>query len=412
MVEKRDIVIRKARTRISPNKIVDISIDGGKIIGIEERVQAKGEIEIDANEGLVTESFVDPHVHMCKVYTLQMIGEEAMKLYEGSEMGAAMTAIELASKVKERYNASWIYENAKKAVTLGIKYGTLHHRAFVDTDTKAKLEGIKALLKLKEEFKGTVNLEVVAFPQDGVIRDPGSEELVRKAIEMGADTVGGIPWIEYTDKDAHKHIDKMFEIAKEYGRGLAMLTDDAGDPNLRTTEMLAVKAIEEGWIGKVVACHARALQTYPQPTFKKLVALLKKADMSIVSDPQTGPMHAKGPELLNEGVNVALGQDDITDAYYPYGRGNMLEVAFLASHLFWETTLGGIEKLYDMVTKNAAKAMWLKNYGLRAGCEANLVVLNSNSVSDALRYHDAPRYVISGGKLVVENEFKTTYHLG
>lgn len=408
MSEQFDIVIKNARTRAAPDKLVNIAIENGKISKITNK-SVQGKIKLNANRNLVTESYVDSHVHMCKVYTLRMIGEEALGLYSAGEMGAAMTAIELASKVKEKYEASWIYENAKKAVTIGMKYGALHHRTFVDTDTKAKLEGIKALLKLREEFKGKVTLEVVAFPQDGVVRDPGAEELVRKAIEMGADTVGGIPWIEFTDKDEQTQIDKMFEIAKEYNKNVAMLTDDAGDPNLRTTEMLAVKAIEEGWIGRAVACHARALQTYPQPTFKKLVALLKKADMSIVSEPHTGPMHAQVQELLKEGVNVALGQDDIADAYYPYGRANMPEVAFLTSHLLWETSMAGIERLYNMITKNAAKAMWLKNYGLRVGCEANLVVLNWDKVSDVLTYHEAPRYVISGGKLVVENELKTTY---
>jgi cytosine deaminase len=292
-----------------------------------------------------------------------------------------------------------------------LKHGVLHIRAFIDTDTKARLEGIKALLKLKEEFKDVADLQVVAFPQDGVLRDPGSEELVREAIEMGADVVGGIPWIEYTDEDARKHIDLIFEIAKEYNKDVAMLTDDAGDPTLRTTEMLAIKAIKEGWTGRVEACHARGMEMYPEPYFRKLIALLKRADMSIVSDPHTGPLHAKVNQLLKEDVTVALGQDDIADAYYPYGRNSMLEVAFLASHLLWATTVAEMEQLYDMVTKNAAKVMGLKGYGLQRGCQANLVVLNVKDVYEALTYQDVPAFVISKGKLVVENEFKTTYHV-
>ncbi|MEM3061550.1 MAG: amidohydrolase family protein, partial [Candidatus Bathyarchaeia archaeon] len=372
MVKEFDILIKNSRTRVYPEKLVNIGIKDGKIDEISTKAN-KGIIELDAKGNLVTESFANPHLHMCKVYTLHMIGEDALKLYQTPKMGAAMAAIELASMVKEKYNEGLIYENAKKAIMLGLKHGLLHFRAFVDTDTKAKLEGIKALLKLKEEFEKVIDLQVVAFPQDGVVRDPGSEEFVRSAIEMGADIVGGIPWIEYTDEDMHKHIERMFEIAKEYDKDVAMLTDDAGDPNLRTTEMLAVKAIKEGWIGRTMACHARAMETYSDPYFRKLTALLKRANMSIVSDPHTGPLHARVKELLREGVNVALGQDDIADAYYPYGRNNMLEVAFLASHLLWATTIGEMEQLYDMITKNAAKAIGLNGYGLKVGNKANLV---------------------------------------
>lgn len=410
MTEKFDIVVRNAKTRAYPEKLVDIGIRNGAISEISPKV-GEGKAELDAKGNLVTESFVNPQLHMCKVYTLQMVGDEALKLYQGSGMGAAMAAIELASIVKRKYHESWIYENAKKALMLGLKHGVLHIRAFIDTDTKAKLEGIKALLKLKDKFKDVIDLQVVAFPQDGVLRDPGSEELVREAIEMGADVVGGIPWIEYTDEDAREHIDLMFEIAKEYNKDVAMLTDDAGDPSLRTTEMLAVKAIKEGWTGRVEACHARGMEMYPEPYFRKLIALLKRADMSIVSDPHTGPLHAKVNQLLKEGVTVALGQDDIADAYYPYGRNSMLEVAFLASHLLWATTVAEMEQLYDMVTKNAAKVMRLKGYGLQTGCQANLVVLNVKDVYEALTYQDVPAFVISKGKLIVENEFKTTYHL-
>jgi cytosine deaminase len=411
MTEKLDLVIRNARTRDQPKKLLDIGIKDGVIVKISRKI-GRGEVELDAGGNLVTEPFVNPHMHMCKVYTLQMIGEDALKLYQTPEMGTAMAAIELASMVKKKYHESWIYENAKRALMLGLKHGVLYYRAFVDTDTKAKLEGIKALLKLRDEFKDLVDLQVVAFPQDGVIRDPGSDKLVRKAVEMGADVVGGIPWIEYTERDAREHIDAMFEIAKEHNRDVAMLTDDAGDPTLKTTEMLALKAVEEGWIGRVEACHARAMELYPGPYFEKFVALLKRADMGIVSDPHTGPLHAKVKELLKAGVTVALGQDDIADAYYPYGRNNMLEVAFLASHLLWATTLAEMEQLYDMVTRNAAKVIGLKDYGLQRGNRADLVVLSQKDVCGALTHQEAPAFVISRGRLIVKNETKTEYFLG
>ncbi|MCD6167942.1 MAG: amidohydrolase family protein [Caldisericia bacterium] len=400
-----DIVIRNAKTR-KFKSLVDIGILDGKIKTIKEKVDEKGSIEIDAKGKLVTESFVNAHLHLCKVYTLMKMTEEALKDYHGEDMGKAMTAIELAAKIKERYDEKWILPNVRRALKLAALNGVTHIRAFADVDSKAKLEGIKALIKAREEFKGIVDVQVVAFPQDGVVREPGAYELVREAMKMGADVVGGIPWIEFTEEDEQEHIDKMFEIAKEFDKPVSMLVDDAGDPGLRTLEMLAIKAIKEGWEGRVLAHHARAMALYPKPYFMKLVAILKKAKMGVISDPHTGPLHARVKEMIEEGALVALGQDDISDAYYPYGRNNMLEVAFLSSHILWMTTSEDMEKLYDMITIDAAKAMGIKNFGLKEGNDAHLVILKEENVLEALRNHDEPAYVISHGKLVDKEKFR------
>ncbi|RLD13812.1 MAG: cytosine deaminase [Caldiserica bacterium] len=400
-----DIVIRNAKTR-KLKSLVDIGILDGKIKTIKEKVDEKASIEIDAKGKLVTESFVNAHLHLCKVYTLMMMTEEALKDYHGEDMGKAMTAIELAAKIKERYDEKWILPNVRRALKLAALNGVTHIRAFADVDSKAKLEGIKALIKAREEVKGIVVVQVVAFPQDGVVREPGAYELVREAMKMGADVVGGIPWIEFTEEDEQEHIDKMFEIAKEFDKPVSMLVDDAGDPGLRTLEMLAIKAIKEGWEGRVLAHHARAMALYPKPYFMKLVAILKKAKMGVISDPHTGPLHARVKEMIEEGALVALGQDDISDAYYPYGRNNMLEVAFLSSHILWMTTSEDMEKLYDMITVDAAKAMGIKNFGLKEGNDAHLVILKEENVLEALRNHDEPAYVISHGKLVDKEKFR------
>jgi len=395
-----DLLIKNARTRFSGKETKDIGISGGKIAEIGSNLKADGKELIDAKGNLVTESFVNGHLHLCKVYTLSMVGEDALTSYQGGSMGKAMTAIELASRVKEQYDESWIIENVRKAVKLAVKNGVTHIRAFADTDTKAKLEGVKALLKAREEFKDSVELQVVAFPQDGVVRDPGAENYVDKAMELGADVVGGIPWIEYTDEDEQKHIDLMFKLAKKYNKDVSMLIDDAGDPGLRTLEMLAVKTIKEGWEGRVMVHHARAMELYAEPYFRKIVALLKKGSIGVVSDPHTGPLHARVRDLYDEGINVALGQDDIADAYYPFGRNNMLEVAFLAAHLLWMTTLEELNILYDLITTNAAKAMGIKNFKLEKGNPANLVVLNAGTVWQALTDHNPPLYVIKDGNNV------------
>ncbi len=200
-----DILIKNAKTRASKSNLVQIAIQGGKIAKIAEKVDGDAKQVIDAKGNLVTESFVNGHLHLCKVYTLKMMDDEAIGAYTGESMGGAMTAIELASKVKEKYDEKWIIENVRKAVDLAVRFGNTHIRAFADTDTTGKLEGVKALLKAREEFKGKVEIQVVAFPQDGVVRDPGAEEYIEEALKLGADVVGGIPWIEYTEKPTNRN---------------------------------------------------------------------------------------------------------------------------------------------------------------------------------------------------------------
>ena len=397
-----DLLIRRARLRRGFPAPVDIAIAGGRIEAIAEGIDRPAKAEIDAAGGLVTESFVNPHLHLDKVYTLSMQDEQALRDYQSPDMGKAMTAIELAARVKDHYDEGWISENVRKAVGLAARYGTTHIRAFADVDRRARLEGVKALLKARDEWRGRVEIQVVAFPQDGVVREPGAAELVRQALELGADVVGGIPWIEYTQADAQSHVDAKFDLAVEFDRDVSMLVDDAGDAGLRTLEMMAVRTIGSGRIGRVLAHHARAMSLYPTPYLQKIAALLKQAGMGIVSDPHTGPLHARVSELLEQGVLVCLGQDDISDAYYPYGRNNALEVAFLASHLLWMTTRADMERLYDMITVDAARAIGLRGHRLTVGAPADLVILDAPDVLEALREHAPPRYVIRQGVLMNE----------
>jgi len=402
MTNSLDILIRRAHLRDRPGKLVDVGIASGRIAAIEEKIGQTAGTEIDARGNLVTESFVDPHLHTCKVYTLQMMDEEALKTYRIADMGKAMTAIELAARVKEKYDESWIIENVRKAVAEAAQFGNTHIRAFADVDSKARLEGVKALIRARDEFKGIVDIQVVAFAQDGMVREPGAADLVREAMELGADVVGGIPWIEFTDADIAQHVKEIFDIAVQYDKPVSMLVDDAGDPGLRSLELMALETIKHGWHGRSLAHHARAMALYPKPYFQKLAALLKKAQMGVVTDPHTGPLHARVQELLEEGVLVCLGQDDISDAYYPYGRSNMLEVAFLASHLLWMTAAAEMETLYDMITTRAAQAMGVQEFKLQVGAPAHLVVLNQANVLEALRHHERPAHVISHGKLVAK----------
>jgi cytosine/creatinine deaminase len=411
MSPRFDILIQHARLR-GQAQATDIGIGDGKIISLAERLEGEADLILDAQGNLVSESFVNPHLHLCKVYTRQMMDEEALTGYHTEGMGKAMTTIELAARVKEKYAEEWIIKNVRRALAQAAVHGNTHIRAFADVDGKARLEAMKALLRAREEFQGIVAVQVCAFAQDGLAREPGASELMRQAMEMGADVAGGIPWIEYTEADIQGHVKEIFDLAQEFDKDVSMLVDDAGDAGLRSLEAMAVEAIRRGWQGRALAHHARAMELYPQPYFQKIAALLRQAKMAIVSDPHTGPLHARVKELLEEGVTVCLGQDDISDGYYPFGRNNMLEVAFLAAHLLWMTTNRELESLYDMITVSAARAMNISNHRLKIGAPANLVVLTTPNVLEALREHTTPLYVISQGKLIDRARMETLSRTG
>jgi cytosine deaminase len=395
-----DISIRNARQRHTGDALVDIAVADGRIVAMGPSLHVDAREEIDAHGGLVTPSYVNPHLHLCKVWTLPMMAEAALKTYREPGMADSAAAIDLASQIKEKYDASWIIPNARRAVALAALYGNLHIRAFADVDRKARLEGVKALLAMRDEFRGIVDLQVVAFAQDGIVREPGADLLMEEAMDMGADVVGGIPWIEASEAAAREHIRVCFDLAQRYDKDASMLLDDVGDPNMRTLEMMALEAMRRGWEGRALAHHCRAMALYPPAVFEPLVELLRSAQVSIVSDPHTGPLHARVRELLAAGVNVCLGQDDISDAYYPFGRNNMLEVAFLAAHVLGMTARAEIETLHDMVTSHAAGAMNIGDFGLTVGAPAHLVVRAEADVVDALRFHGRPLHVVSHGRQV------------
>jgi len=340
-----DIVIRNARLRGRGTELSDIGVADGRVSEIARKIAASGAREIDANGGLVTESFVNTHLHLCKVWTLAKMDEVALCDYHGAGMGKAMSAIERAREVKRELDFDTMVAAARKAAALAADHGNLHIRAFADVDTIAGVEGVRALIAVREAFRGIVDIQVTAFPQDGIFKDPGTADLMREAMEMGADVVGGIPWIEFSDAEAGDHVSLCFDLAAEFDADVSMLLDDAGDPTLRTLEMMALEAIRRGWTNRALAHHCRAMSQYPTPYFYRLVGTLRRAGVAVVSDPHTGPLHARVKELLDAGITVSLGQDDISDAYYPFGRNNMLEVAFLASHLLWMTTRAEIDRL-------------------------------------------------------------------
>jgi cytosine deaminase len=376
-----------------------VGIDGDRVRAVT-RDPIAGREEVDAAGGLVTESFVNAHLHLDKVHTLDRIGDAALTAYTAGDMASALTSIELASAVKADYDRSWIEPNARHAVDQAVRHGVRHVLAFADVDTQARLEGIIPLLALREEYRGVVDLQVVAFPQDGLLCDPGAEDLVREAVELGADVVGGIPWIEHTDAEAREHVRRMCALAAEHGKRVAMLVDDAGDASLHTTEMLATAMLEHGLVGRGVANHARALGLYARPALERLAGLARRAGLGFVSDPHTGSLHLPVRELTSLGLPVALGQDDIEDAYYPFGRHSMLEVAFLAAHALGAFDQPGLDLVYDAVTTTAARVLGVPDHRLEPGGSADLVVHAHPTVREVLAHHAPPAHVIASGRVV------------
>lgn len=400
MVKQNDrIVIQNAQLRGSDG-LRNVVIEDGVVASITENDPGSGSTTFDAGGGLVTESFTNAHLHLDKVFTLAAFGDKALKEYQGEGMGNALRGIETAADVKRSQNATEMLDVAIRSLAMAAFYGNTHVRALADVDSKAGTRGVEVLCAARAQFAGIVDVQVVAFPQDGILREPGTLELLTRSMELGADVVGGIPWVELSEGDMKAHVEHVFDIAVAHDADVSMLLDDAGDPGLRTLEMMALEAIDRGWTGRALAHHCRAMKLYPEPYFERLVALLRQADVSVVSDPHTGPLHARVDALMREGVNVILGQDDISDAYYAFGRNNMSEVAFLGCHLLWMMTVEGQESLYDAVTTNGAQGMNIPDHKLAEGNPANLVVHEATDVTDVLRFHAPPRMVISHGVVV------------
>jgi cytosine/creatinine deaminase len=405
-----DLVVRAAR--LLDGRVVDVVVRSGRIETMSSDIESAPSAAtavIQADGRLVTPSFVNAHLHLDKVYTLPLLGDQAIGEYTGGGMVGARAAIDTARAVKAHYRQETLLPQIRRALTEAVRHGTLRIQAFVDVDTAAQLEGLRAVLAARAEFRHVLDITIVAFPQDGVLRDPGAARLCWQALDLGADVVGGIPWIEDSEADAREHIGWACALAARTGRRLAMLVDDAGDPFLHTTQMLAEAMLRHGLSGRGTACHARATALYPEGELQRLIGLAMRAQLSFVSDPHTGPLALPVDKFEQAGLPIALGQDDIEDAYYPYGRNNMLEVAFLASHLLDFRSAADQLRLVDMVTTQAARVLGHDGHDMRPGASADLCVHDAERVVDVLREHAAPRWVVSRGRVVAETTATTTF---
>jgi len=395
------LVVTEARLRTGA--VVDVQCADGVVTALApagELPARRGATVVPAGGGLVTEPFVDAHLHLDKVHTLPLIGDAALEAYTADGMADSARGIDLARAVKQHYRVETLLPSIRSALAAGERNGVLHVQAFADVDTAAGLIGVQAVLAARDEFRGRVDVSVVAFPQDGVLRDPGTADLVEQAMALGADVVGGIPWIEATAADQEAHVDWACTLAARLGRRVAMLTDDAPDPAYDTTRMLAEAMHRHGLVGRGVACHARAVGHYDEERQTALLELARDVGLGLVSDPHTGSVALPVERAVALGVAVALGQDDIEDAYYPFGRHNLLEVAFLAAHLLDMRSSPQQELLVDLVTTSAARVLGLTDYGLRVGGPADLLVHDATRTVDLLAHHAPPRVVVRRGQVL------------
>jgi cytosine/creatinine deaminase len=408
-----DLIIRQARLRNRP-ETWDIGIMGDRITTVTERIEEAGVTEVDAAGNLVTPTYVNGHIHLDKCHLQERMLPN--KDYTFAE------CLELTWEHKARYTNEDVLERAGRAIEEGILNGTTVFRAFADVDNIGKLRPLEGLLALRERWRDVVQIEVVAFPQEGIIRNPGTDLLMVEAMRLGAGVVGGLPWFEMLDEDARAHIDWCFELAKKYDKDIHMLVDDTDNPMSRSLEYLAVKTMREGYQGRVSASHCGALAAYNEVHARKVMDLLKEANVSISSNPHISlvvqgrydlePIRrgiTRTKQLWQLGVNVFSSQDDVADPFYPFGRNDQQEVVSYVCHTAHMTTRKEIDAAFDFVTYNAARALRLQNYGLDPGCKADLNVLAAPSVPQVLRLQQPPKWVVRDGRILAHNQLQREF---
>jgi cytosine deaminase len=405
-----NLIIRQARLRNQAG-VWDIGITGDHISAVAEHIEEKGAAEVDAAGNLVTPTYVSGHIHLDKCHLQEKMLPN--KDYTFAE------CLELTWEHKANYTNEDVLERAGRAIEEGILNGTTVYRAFADVDNIGKLRPLEGLLALRERWRDVVHIEVVAFPQEGIIRNPGTDLLMEESMRLGADVVGGLPWFEMLDEDARTHIDWCFELAKKHNKDIHMLVDDTDNPMSRSLEYLAVKTMREGYQGRVSASHCGALAAYNEVHARKVMDLLKEANVSISTNPhislvvqgrydlepfRRGITRAK--QLWQLGVNVFSSQDDVADPFYPFGRNDQQEVLSYVCHTAHMTTRNEIDAAFDFVTYNAARALRLEDYGLDPGCKADLNVLAAPSVPQVLRLQQPPGWVVRNGKILARNRLQ------
>src|SRR5258706_4797281 len=393
-----DMIIRHAHLR-GHEGTWDIGITGDRIVAVVEHLTEVASNELDAAGNLVMPTYVNRHIQLDKCFL-----QEKMRPNKDYTFGECL---ELTWEHKARYTTEDILERAGRAIQEGIMNGTTVFRAFADVDSVGRLRGLEGLLALRKQWRDTVHIEVVAFPQEGIIRDPGTSEVMEEAMRLGADVVGCLPWFEMLDEEARSHINFCFELANRYDKDIHMLVDDTDNSLSRSLKYLAVKTIREGYHGRVSASHCGALAAYNEVHAHKVMDLLKQANVNISSNPHISlvvqgrydqePIRrgiTRVRQLWQHGINVFSSQDDVADPFYPFGRNDQQEVAAYVCHTAHMTAPSEIDAAFDFVTYNAARALRLQDYGLEPGSKADLNILTAPTVREVLRRQQPPSRVI------------------
>ena len=399
-----DMIVRNARLRDRPNT-VDIAVANGRIASLQPRAAEQGKAEIDAAGSLVLPGMFNLHFHADKC----LLGE----IMRPNASGTLPEAIEITNDFKRNYDPAEVAARAMRALEAGVKNGTTFFRLFADVGTIGGLRAARGLLLAREKFAGYCDIEVVAFPQEGIARDPGAAELLDEAMKEGCDIVGGLPWYEYTDAEARDHIDVCFDIAKRYDRDIHMLVDDTDDANSRSLEYLALKTMRENFHGRVAASHGGAMAAWNDVYAAKVIDMVATAGITISCNAHINlvcsaridrePRRrgiARVKELLARGVNVVSSQDDVNDPYYPFGKPDPLECVSMIAHVAQLTLPHELEAAMAMVTENSAKAARIPDYGIAPGKRADFVVVGAPSVHEAIRLQPPRRHVVKGGREV------------
>jgi cytosine deaminase len=395
----------------------DLLIRDGRIFAYGSAArEAEADAErIGSGGRLLAPSFVEAHLHVEKALLLERLPDEVCSVGE---------AIAATTALKRGFTRDDMRERAETLLRMARRHGTLYVRAHVEVDPILGLSALEVALSLREALAGLMTIQVVAFPQEGVQKSPGTEELLREALRLGADALGGAP---YVDPDPIAHLETLFRLALEAGVPLDLhadfFDDPPADPPGLTARYVADRALAEGYVGRVVLGHATALGALPPAVLQPLAERLARADVSVVTLPATdlylggrtdthnvrrtlAPIRA----LRETGVNVALASNNVRNAFTPFGNADPLEIGLLlvaAGHL---ASRSDVEAVFDMATTNAARAIGLTEYGVAVGDRANLTLLDATSPWDAIVGQAEKVLVIANGRVVVENRRVTVWN--
>jgi cytosine/creatinine deaminase len=391
--------------RLLDGQAGDILIDGRQIIAVGQDAGADADDRVDAAGGLVIPAFIDTHIHLDKALIRDQLAE-----HDGTLRGA----IEAIHTVKRAYSPEDVRRRARAVIESSVLSGTTRIRSHVDVDTIGGLVPLEGVIAAARDCANIADVKTIAFPQEGILRDPGADELMLAAMGSGADIVGGMPHWERTEQDQREHVRFCFDLAERFDADVDMHVDETDDGSVHTLAMVVEETEHRGWQGRVTAGHVCSLSAADDAYAENVIAGCARADLTIVSNPVTNlVIQGRGDhglvrrgttrirELMAADVNVAFGQDCVSDGFYPFGRGDLLEVALISAHAAHLTTAQGQRRALDAVTSAPARAWRLGDtYGVTPGARADLQMYEAGSWSEVLRLQEPPRAVWHRGRLV------------